>query len=179
MKRIVVIAMIVTVAGIATSAASAVRAMPTWTVSKAELMLVRDASVQLPASERRALEGQLREAALTYSALALAAEVGDPRASLAYQRVVNEYQRALSSVIDGIDIARADCAGSGREFVAHRFRRFDCFVTSEVLRVPTIELEITGDGGWPPVVEREPRLIGPLLTQLRVRVTGTSSFAYE
>jgi hypothetical protein len=105
--------------------------------------------------------------------------MGDSQPSFAYERRANEYRHALTSVIGGIGIADADCAGSGREVAAHRFRRFVCVVASEVLRVPTTEREITSDGGWPPVVETEPRLVGPFLTQLRVRVTGTSSFAYE
>jgi hypothetical protein len=60
---------VVVVAGsIATVATSAVKPARAWTTSKAELMLLRDASIQLPAPERRALEVELRQAAMGYSA---------------------------------------------------------------------------------------------------------------
>jgi hypothetical protein len=180
MKRSVVIAMVVLACLGTSAAATAGRVVHAWTASKAERVLTRDATVQLAAPERAALEDELRQKAMVFSALAHgAAEVGDSQASLAYERIAQQYRSALWSVKGGIDIAEADCAGSGREFVAHRFRRFDCIVTSEVLRVPTTELETTADGDWPSIVEREPRLVGPFLTQLRARVTGNSSLAYE
>jgi hypothetical protein len=180
MKRSVVIAM-VAVACFGTSAvATAVPVVHAWTASKAERVLTRDATVQLAAPERAALEDELLEKAMVFYALAHgAAEEGDSQASLAYERIASQYRSALWSVKGGIEIAQADCAGAGREFGTHRFRRFDCMVTSEVLRVPTTELESTADGAWPSIVEREPRLVGPYLTQRRVRVTGSSSFAYE
>jgi hypothetical protein len=180
MKKAVFIAIVAVVALAMSAAATAVPVVNAWTATKAERMLTRDATVQVAAPERAALEDELLHKAMVFNALAHGAgEVGDSQASLAYERVANQYRSALWSVKGGIDIAKADCSGSGREFSTHRFRRFDCIVTSEVLQVPGTELESTADGAWPSIVEREPRLVGPYLTQMRVRVTGNSSLAYE
>ena len=180
MKRMVVIAMVVAIGGTAVSvAASAVPAVPAWSTSKTERLLVQDGTMQLPAPEQAALESELRQSVLLYSGLAYgAAEVGDSRASLTYDRIATEYRRALWALIGGVDIADADCVGSGRVLAAQRFRRFDCVVTSEVLRIPTTELDSDVDGALPSVVQRDPRLVGPFVMQLHVRVTGTSSFIY-
>lgn len=181
MKKAVAIAMVVAVAGIGVSVAtSAVSPVPAWTTSKAERMLERDGAVQLAGRERAALEDELRQGVMLYSALSLAAaEMGDSPASLAYEGIADQYRRARLSVTGGIEIAGAGCTGSGRKYVGPRFRSFNCLITSEVLRVPTTELESAADGALPAVVQREPRLVGPVVTQLHIRVTGKSSFKYE
>ena len=86
---------------------------------------------------------------------------------------------ALQVVLGGIEIADADCMGAGRVQAGQRFRRLDCLVTTDVLRIPRIEVESAEADALPAVVELEPRSIGPLVTWVRVRITGASSFTYE
>lgn len=178
MKRFVVIAIVVAIGGIGVSVAAA--AVHAWSTSKTERVVTQGARVQLATSQRAALERELRPELLRYSALAYAAaEMGDSQASLTYHRVAVEYRRALSAVLDGVDIADADCVGSGRVLSAQRFRRFDCLVVSDILSIPQAEVGSAPDGALPAVVQREPRQLGPFVTWLQVRVTGTSSFTYE
>jgi hypothetical protein len=181
MKKIIVIAMVVTIAGTGVSvAASAVHAVAAWTTSKTERMVIEDATVQLPAPERAALEREVRQAVLQFSALAYAAaEMEDSQAALTYDRVAGEYRRTLRALVDGVEIAGADCVGSGRVLTAQRFRRFDCLVVSEALPIPTTELGSAADDALPPVVQRDPRSVGPFVTWVQVRVTGPSSFTYQ
>jgi hypothetical protein len=151
-----------------------------WTTSKTERMLVDSVKVQVPAPERESLERELRQALLRYGALAHgAAELGDSQASLTYDRVADEYRRALRLLLGGIDIADADCVGSGRALAAKRFRVFDCMVASDVQSIPTTELVSAVDGDLPSVVRLEPRRVGPFMTWVQVRVTGKASFTYE
>ena len=181
MKRILVIAIVAAMGLTAVSlAAAAVSAVHAWSTSKSERMLVRDATVQLPSRERGALEQELSQALRQFNALAHAAtEMGDSRASVTYDRVASEYRRALVVVDGGIDVADAECAGSGRALAVQRFRRFECLVVSDVLSIPTVELGSAPDDALPPVVQKEPRQLGPIVTWVHVRVTGPSSFTYE
>jgi hypothetical protein len=165
----------VAVAGVANGASPSA-----WTTSKTERMLVDSVKVQVPAPERESLERELRQALLQYGALAhAAAELGDSQASLTYDRIADEYRRALRLLLDGIDIADADCVGSGRALAAKRFRTFDCMVASDVQSIPTTELGSAVEGDLPSVVRLDPRRVGPFLTWVQVRVTGKSSFTYE
>jgi hypothetical protein len=178
MKRIVAFAIVVAIAGVGASTAAA--AVHAWTASRTERVVAQGARVQLATPQRVALEQELRPELLRYSALAYAAaEMGDSRAAANYHRVATQYQQALSAVVGGIDIAEADCVGSGRVLAAQRFRRFDCLVFSDVLSIPQTELETTAEDALPSFVQGEPRELGPFVTWLRVRVTGSSSFTYE
>jgi hypothetical protein len=151
-----------------------------WTAPKAERMLADSVKVQVPAPERAALEGELRYALLQYAALAHgAAELGDSQASLTYHRVADEYRRALRLLLDGIEVADAECAGSGKALATKRFRTFDCMVVSGVESIPTTELGSALDGDLPAVVRLDPRRVGPFMTWVRVRVTGKASFSYR
>ena len=155
------------------------RAVTAWTESKVTRIVERNARAALPASERASLAMQLRNDVAILRALQLWAGSENHEdlfwVSLGYG---NRLQSALDSVESGLAIARADCTGSGRSIAANRFKRFYCLVTSEVLRIPSVRIEIS-DGEMPAIVEDEPRLVGPVLTQIRVRITGKSSFAYE
>jgi hypothetical protein len=78
-----------------------------------------------------------------------------------------------------MDVADAECVGKGRAFAARRFHRFECLIESGVLALPTSELASAVDGALPPVVQRDPRQIGPITAWVQVRVTGPSSFIYS
>ncbi len=136
-----------------------------WTESKAERLVLNDATVRLPAADRAALEAELRPAVVLYKSLALEATlVGANEDATAYYEIAYRYSRALADVRRGLDVKAADCMGSGTAAAGNRFRNFACKVTSESLEIPAAA---------------EPRSIGPIDAVLNVRVTGTSSFSYK
>jgi hypothetical protein len=181
MKRSIVIAIVVAISGTAVSVAtSAEHAVPAWPTSKTERMLVEGAKVQLPAPDGAALERELDKALLQLTVFAYAAaELGDSRAVLAYERAADEYRRALWVLRDGMDVAEADCVGEGRALAARRFRRFECLIKSGVLALPTTELASSADDALPAVVQRDPRQVGPFMARVHVRITGPTSFIYS
>jgi hypothetical protein len=161
-------------------ASTAIAADFTLTESKAERMLVRQGTVHLAPADRASLERELRQGVARFRALEVAAtDAGNVEAWWTYNYAASRYFLALEKVRGGLDIKAAQCAGIGRSVERGHFKRFDCMVTSEIFRIPTTELGASGDDGLPTVVEREPRDIGPLLTQVRVRVTGKSKIAYS
>ena len=180
MRSVLVICFVAIVAGVGVSIASAARiGTSAWTESKAEQIVIRDATVRLSSAERASLEDELRRAVALFGGLELGAlDEGDDSARSTYQSFRNRYQQALQSVRSGLRIADADCTGSGRA-IANRFKQFSCLVTSEVLRIPSAQLDTSDSGRLPAVVEGQPREMGPILAQLRVQVTGKSTIAYR
>jgi hypothetical protein len=150
-----------------------------WTEAKAGKMVVRDATLRLSASERASLEGELKDAVRLYWALQFAAEqVGDRNAMSTFQSLLARYRRALDQVQDGLAIDAATCNGSGAAVKDNRFKHFRCAVTSEVVEIPSTELDY-GDRELPIVIESAPRVIGPFQASLGVHVTGKSSMTYR
>lgn len=150
-----------------------------WTESKAERVVVRDVRLQLERVTRVSLEEELqREVARFIGLQTLALEAEDDNAWWLYFNWKSRYQDALRVVRSGLRIDGAGCMGAGR-IQGARFRQFDCLVTSETLRIPSTELQIVDGEVLPAVVEGESRELGPLSSQLRVRVTGTSTVEYR
>jgi hypothetical protein len=182
MRKTVVTQFVVAIAaliGVSVAAASQLAA-PAWTESKAARFVVRDAKLGLPPAEKRALEDELQRSLDVFRALEMwAIDAGDDDAFWTYHGYGNRFQTALQSVREGLTIADADCTGSGRSVGNVRFRQFTCLATSSVLSIPSAELEISSGANLPAVAEGESRELGPYLSQLRVRVTGKVSFAYE
>jgi hypothetical protein len=151
-----------------------------WTAPKAERMLVQRAAVGVPASEKALLVEELRRSVAQFRALQTwAQDAGDEAAFWTYFGWANRYDAALRSVERGLSIAAAACIGSGREITAARYSRFDCLATSEVVRIPSTSLGESDGAMLPSVVEGESRELGPFVLQVRVRVTGNSSFRYQ
>ena len=178
MRRILVICSIAVSAGVVVTAPAA--AGWTLTESKAERILIRDATVRLAPADRASLESELRREVSRFRGLELAAkETGDTEAWWTYNAVASRYFLALQSVRRGLGIEDAACTGAGKAIGGNRFQRFDCIATSEVLSIPSLELDTSVVDGLPAVLEGEPRDVGPLITQLRVRVTGKSAIQYR
>ncbi len=97
---------------------------------------------------------------------------------LTFERLLGRYVRARNQVRDGLDIDAAVCRGSGAAMPGKRFKHFRCAVTSEVLEIPQTEV-VYGDQELPTVIERPPRVIGPLQAELDVHVIGKTSIAYR
>lgn len=181
MRSVLVICFVAIVAGAGVSMASAARigTGSAWTESKAEQIVIRDATVRLSSAERVSLEDELRRAVALFRGLELRAlDEGDESARWTYQSFGNRYQWALQSVRSGLRIDDADCTGSGRA-IGDRFRQFHCLVTSEVLRIPSAQLDTSDSGRLPAVVDGQPREMGPFFTQFRVNITGKSTIAYR
>ena len=179
MKRIVGVICVVVAASVGVSLAGAATT-PAWSVAKAELMLKREATVGLPLVEKVRLEDKLRTGAAMFRGLEIwALDEGDENAWWTYHNYADVYERALRSVRNGLRIERAACAGSGRAIQAKRFKQFDCLATSEAVSIPSAEVSVSAGSGLPSVVEGEGTLVGPFFVQIRVRVTGRSTFAYE
>jgi hypothetical protein len=179
MRRILVICLLAGVAAFGTSIAAAAQI---WTVTetKAERMLQRDATVRLPVADRVALEEELQGEIRRFRALeTLAIDTGNETAWWTYYSATSRYYLALQAVQDGLGIAGADCTGIGRKAAGGRFQRFDCLVTSEVLSIPQTEVAGLDGDGMPELLEGEPTQVGPLVTQVRVRVTGKSRIQYR
>ena len=181
MKRVLVIQVLMVIGacvGVSVAAAT-VLAGPAWTESKAARIVEREAKLAIPSGEQQSLEAELHRTMQVFRGLQLwALDQGDETAWWTYHEYANRFQSALQSVQDGLRIADADCTGSGRATGSARFRQFHCLATSGVLSIPSAKLD-SSNGAMPSVIEGEPRELGPYLTQLRVRVTGKSSFAYQ
>jgi hypothetical protein len=179
MRRILVICLLAGVAAFGTSIAAAAQIW-TLTETKAERMLQRDATVRLPAADRLSLEEELQGEIRRFRALeTLAIDTGNEAAWWTYNSATSRYYLALVAVQFGLGIEGADCAGIGRKAAGGRFQRFDCLVTSEVLSIPQIEVAGLDGDGMPELLEAEPTHVGPLVTQVRVRVTGKSRIEYR
>jgi hypothetical protein len=142
-------------------------------------MLVQRAAVAVPSSEKVLVE-ELRRSAAQFRALQMwALDAGDEAAFWTYVGWANRYESALRSVDRGLSVAYAACAGSGGAITAARYARFDCIATSGVVRIPSTKLGESDGTALPSIVEGEERELGPFIVQVRVRVTGSSSFRYE
>ena len=150
-----------------------------WTESKAERVVVRDVRLQLDRATRVSMEEELRREISRFIGLqTLALEAEDDSAWWLYFDWKSRYQDALRVVHSGLRLEGASCMGA-RRIEGSRFRQFDCLVTSETLRIPSTDLQVVDGEALPAVVERESRELEPLSSQLRVRVTGSSTFEYR
>jgi hypothetical protein len=166
--------------GVTVATAATVANSAAWTESKAEKVVLRDARVQVEPVARATIEDELRREVARFRGLELLAlEEADQSVWWTYHNWGNRYQDLLQAVRSGLRIDLAACAGAGRSVGGTRFRQFDCHVTSEVRRIPSTELEAVDGGVLPAVVEGESRDLGPLFSQLRVTVTGKSTFQYR
>jgi hypothetical protein len=125
------------------------------------------------------MEGELKDAVRLYWALQFAADqVGDRNAMSTFQGYLARYRKALDQVQDGLGIGAAACKGSGTAMQGNRFKHFRCGVTSELLEIPSTQLDY-GDRELPIVIEGAPRVLGPFQASLSVHVTGKSSMTYR
>lgn len=191
MKRIAIICVLlgVVVAALAATAVAASGAI--WTTHKAEKVVAQSTLVQLPASQRAALEQELLSKTRLFWALWLGAmDVGDPQAGVyydpasrlqagVYYNLASRFSSALRTVRTGLVTEQARCAGSGRASSGGRFARFSCSVTSESLDIPSVTLLRAADDELPAIVEDSPRIVGPAHARLSVRVTGPSEIRYR
>jgi hypothetical protein len=151
----------------------------TWTESKAERVVARDVQLRLDRATRVSLEEELQREVERFIGLqTLAMEAGDDTAWWSYFYRMMRYQDTLRVVRNGLRIDSVSCLGAGRVGGA-RFRQFDCLVTSGTLRIPSTELQSADGTALPEVVDGESRELGPFSSQLRVRVTGSSTFEYR
>ena len=149
-----------------------------WTEAKARQTVVRQATVKLQAPLKSSLAAELNEAVRLYGALAFGAQqAGDSQVAI-YQSLLERYRSARTKVQNGVPIATAACKGSGVATPGKRFTRFRCGVTSELLAIPSAELEY-GDTEFPTVVEGPSRTEGPFKAQLSMNVTGRSAISYK
>jgi hypothetical protein len=161
---------------------------PSWTAAKAETLVAYDATVPpLSAAERASLLPELNLTVRLLAALRLAAgdledgevwDLEDEEVWLTFHRLLERYVRARNQIRDGVAIEAAACQGSGNAMPGKRFKHFRCAVTSAVLEIPQAEVQF-GDEELPTVIERSPRIIGPLEAQLDVHVIGKTSIAYR
>jgi hypothetical protein len=167
--------------GIVLAAASTALAQKTpwvWSPSRAAQMVIADAVVRLPPSERASLEAEIRIARSTYLlAEMVASEEGDWLAAGMYHNLVYRLTNALNKVRSGLGVDKARCTGVSRALKG-RFRHLRCSVSSQFVEIPTVA-RIDHEGDRQIVVEGPSRLVGPLTAQLDVRVTGKSAFAYR
>jgi hypothetical protein len=173
------------VAGIffaSTSIALAADIRASWTESKAEKIVTRDATVRLSAQERASLESELRAAVIQYRLLEQTAAEQEGDYGLQASRIHNlryRFSTALKQVQRGVAIEEAACDGTGAASGGtNRFKQFRCAVTSEELAIPSAQVvwendRITG------VVESEPRIEGPFQARLEVRITGKSTISHR
>ena len=179
MRRFLISVLLLGTLFASTSIAFAHNTRSAWTEGKAGKMVVRDATVRLPATERVSLEGELKDAVRLYRALQFAAEqVGDRTAMSTFQGFLARYRKALDQVQNGLAINAAACKGSGAALQGNRFKHFRCAATSELLEIPSTELDY-GDRELPIVIESAPRVMGPFTASLTVHVTGKSSMTYR
>ena len=106
-----------------------------WTGSKAETMVKRDATVQLPQQERAELASELRAAIAQYLALEQTAALEHGSYEQLAGKIHNLRYRsstALKQVQRGLDINAVACAGTGRTrgLNLNLFSRFRCSATS-------------------------------------------------
>ena len=151
-----------------------------WTATKAERIVARDAVVRFGPSQRAALESELGALVREYLALENTAGAEEDDYGYLPSRLHNlryRYSTALKAVRAGLPVATATCRGSGGAS-GGRYTRFGCDVVSEKLRIPVAEVTWT-DGRISQVVEREPRIVGPLAARLSVRVSARSAIRYS
>ena len=162
-----------------TSIALAANVPAGWIGWKAEKVVIRDATVQLPAQERKALEAELRMTVASYGLLEQTAAMQHGQYDQLAGKIHNLRYRsstALKRVQQGLAIDKAACVGIGSSSADNRFNRFRCAVTSAELEIPSAV--VTWDGDLiTGVVEGEPRMLGPFDANLNVRVTGRSTIA--
>ncbi len=181
---VVLIASVGVSAGTAATSASSVA----WTESKAERAVVRDVRLQLDRATRVSLEEELRRGAERFIGLQTLA-IGPDDASAQWRSETEaawwryfdwymRYQDALRNVRNGLKVDSAHCLGA-RRIEGGGYWQFDCLVTSKTLRIPAAELQTVDGEVLPAVVEGESREVGPLSSQLRIRVTGSSTFVYR
>ncbi len=174
--------MAVWVAGIffaSTSIALAGVTPAAWIGWKAEKVVIRDATVRLPAEERRSLETELRMTVAIYRLLEETAAQQHGRYEQPAATIHNlryRFSTALERVRQGLAIDKAACVGTGATSADNRYKRFRCAVTSAELEIPSAVVTWEGDliTG---VVEGEPRMMGPFEARLDVRVTGRATIA--
>jgi len=150
-----------------------------WIGWKAEKIVIRDATVQLPAQERKSLETELQMTVAIYTLLEGTAAQQHGRYEQPAATIHNlryRFATALNRVQQGLAIDKAACVGIGASSADNRFKRFRCAVTSAELEIPSAVVTWEGDliTG---VVEGEPRMLGPFEARLDVRVTGRSTIA--
>ena len=172
---VVLLASIGVSAGTAATKASSVA----WTESKAERAVVREVRLRLDRATRISLEEELRRGADRFiGAQTLAMEAENDVAWWQYFENYIRYQDALRDVRSGLKIDGAHCIGA-RRIEGGGYWQVDCLVTSKTLRMPAAELQTVDGEVLPTVVEGPSREVGPLYTQLRVRVPGSSTFVYQ
>lgn len=177
MKRITVI--IVALAGLSLAVTATASTSTFWTRQKAEQTVIRSTLLQLPSTDRAALEQELAYSASLFTALGLAAEeMSNAQAATLYARLALRYTTALRKVRDGLAIERARCAGVGRA-QAGRFARFRCKIMSEPLSIPSIVLLPAPADELPAVDEGTPKIAGPFHANLAMRVTGRSTMTSQ
>jgi hypothetical protein len=191
MKRIAIICVLLSVLGAALAATAVAQSGAIWTTQKAEKVVVQSTLVQLPASQRAALEQELLSRARLFWALWLGAmDMGDPHAGVyydpaarlqagVYYNLASRFSSALRSVRDGLTTEQARCAGAGRASSEGRFARFRCSVTSESLDIPSVTLLPAADDELPAVVQDGSRIVGPMHARLSVHVSGQSTIGYR
>ena len=164
-----------------TSIALASDARGSWTESKAEKVVARDATVRLPAQTRASLESELRMTVATYRLLEETAALQHANYDQLAATIHNlryRFSTALKRVQQGLEIDLAACTGAGASIAGNRFKHFRCSVTSEKLEIPSAQVIWEGDRIIA-VVEGEPRIEGPFQARLDVRVTGKSTIAHR
>jgi hypothetical protein len=172
------------VAGIffaSTSIALAADIRASWTESKAEKIVTRDATVRLSAQERTSLESELRAAVIQYRLLEQTAAEQEGDYGQQASRIHNlryKFSTALKQVQRGVAIEEAACNGTGAASSDNRYRQFRCAVTSELIRIPSAQVLWDNDR-ISEVVESEPRIEGPFRARLDIRITGKSTIAHR
>ncbi len=162
-----------------TSASLAHTGAPAWSAGKAERIVVREATMSLPAVRREALRQELLVLIPRFRTLEnLAWEMGDDQAASRIHNIRYRYSTALKKVEGGLQVASARCSGRGKAS-SSRFTHFRCSTSSEQLVIPTVDVLYDAERVLPEVVEREPARYGPLAVDLDVHVTGPSSIAYR
>jgi len=172
------------VAGIffaSTSIALAADIRASWTESKAEKIVTREATVRLPAQERASLESELRTAVMQYGLLEQTAAEQEGSYGQQASRLHNlryRFSTALKQVRRGVAIEEAACDGTGAASGGNRFTHFRCAVTSLELEIPSA-LVIWENDRITGVIESEPRIEGPFQARLDVRTTGKSTISHR
>lgn len=150
-----------------------------WTESKAEQIVMSEATIRLPRIETASLENELRRWTIYYRALEVAAAGEGSVYAVTYHDLAHRYRRALGKVQSGLEIDDAQCRASRRTARRNRFKDFRCAVISETLEIPSAAIVASENGELPAVVEGKSRKLGPFRAQLDVHRTGKSTIAYR
>jgi hypothetical protein len=151
-----------------------------WTESKANRVVVRDATVRLSPLQRAPLQQKLLAAVRQFSALEQGAL--DEENSLAAAKahsLAYRYSSLLRKVRDGLGLEQAACSGFGPAVGGLRFTRFRCHVTSEQLEIPWAQPVISADGQFTDMVVGTPERIDAVVAWLMVQTTGRSSITHR